>query len=148
MPRKEQLQNDLKAAMKARDEVRVSTIRLALSAVRNAEIDRGRELNDDEMTEVLAREVKMRREAIEGADKAGRPDVADRESKELEVLTGYLPKQLGEDEIEQIAREVAAEVGAAGPQDRGRVMGTLMQRVRGRADGRVVSQVVERILQG
>jgi len=147
MPRKEQLQNDLKAAMKARDEVRVSTIRLALSAVRNAEIDRGRELNDDEMTEVLAREVKMRREAIEGADKAGRPDVADRESKELEVLTGYLPKQLGEDEIEQIAREVAAEVGAAGPQDRGRVMGTLMQRVRGRADGRVVSQVVERILQ-
>jgi len=133
--------------MKARDELRVSTIRLALSAVRNAEIAKGRELTDDEMTEVLAREVKRRREAIEGAEKAGRQDVADKETKELEILTDYLPEQLGEEEIVRIAREIIGEVGAAGPKDRGRVMSALMQRIRGRADGRVASQVVERILQ-
>jgi len=133
--------------MKARDELRVSTIRLALSAVRNAEIAKGRELTDDEMTEVLAREVKRRREAIEGAEKARRQDVADKETKELEILTDYLPEQLGEEEIVRIAREIIGEVGAAGPKDRGRVMSALMQRIRGRADGRVASQVVERILQ-
>ena len=133
--------------MKARDELRVSTIRLALSAVRNAEIAKGRELTDDEMTEVLAREVKRRREAIEGAEKAGRQDVADKETKELEILTDYLPEQLGEEEIVRIAREIIGEVGAAGPKDRGRVMSALMERIRGRADGRVASRVVERILQ-
>ena len=133
--------------MKARDELRVSTIRLALSAVRNEEIAKGRELTDDEMTEVLAREVKRRREAIEGAEKARRQDVADKETKELEILTDYLPEQLGEEEIVRIAREIIGEVGAAGPKDRGRVMSALMQRIRGRADGRVASQVVERILQ-
>ena len=147
MSQKQRLQENLKAAMKARDELRVSTIRLALSAVRNAEIAKGRELTDDEMTEVLAREVKRRREAIEGAEKAGRQDVADKETKELEILTDYLPEQLGEEEIVRIAREIIGEVGAAGPKDRGRVMSALMQRIRGRADGRVASQVVERILQ-
>jgi hypothetical protein len=147
MSQKQRLQENLKAAMKARDELRVSTIRLALSAVRNAEIAKGRELTDDEMTEVLAREVKRRREAIEGAEKARRQDVADKETKELEILTDYLPEQLGEEEIVRIAREIIGEVGAAGPKDRGRVMSALMQRIRGRADGRVASQVVERILQ-
>lgn len=147
MSHKEKLQNDLKTAMKARDELRVSTIRLALSAVRNLEIDKGRELTDEETMEVLSREAKRRRESIEGAEKAGRPDIAAKEAQELEILTVYMPEQLGEDEIEQIAKEVVFEVGAAGPKDRGRVMSALMQRVRGRADGKVVSQVVERILQ-
>ncbi len=134
--------------MKARDELKTSTIRLALSAVKNMEIDKGREATDEEITEVLTREVKRRREAIEGAEKAGRSDVADRERGELEILSVFLPKQLGEDEIELIVREVIAEVGAAGPKDRGRVMSVLMPRVRGKADGKVVNQVVERILQG
>lgn len=133
--------------MKARDESRVSTIRLALAAVKNTEIDRGQELTDDETMEVLAREAKRRREAIEGAEKAGRPDFAEREQKELEILTVYLPKQLGEDEIDRIAQEVITEVGATSMKDRGKVMSALMQRVRGRADGKVVSQVVERALQ-
>ncbi|MBI2843546.1 MAG: GatB/YqeY domain-containing protein [Armatimonadetes bacterium] len=147
MSQKQKLQENLKSAMKARDELRVSTIRLALSAVRNSEIDRRRELTDEEVTEVLARESKRRREAIEGAEKARRPDVADRERSELEILSEYLPRQLSEEEIEAIAREVIAETGAAGPKDRGRVMGALMQRLRGRADGKMVGQVVERILQ-
>lgn len=147
MSLKEKLQEDLKTALKARDELRLSTIRLALSAVRNAEIDKGQELNDEQVTEVISREAKRRREAIEGAKSAGREDFAEKESKELEVLSEYLPKQLGEEEIEQIAREVIAETGAVSLKDRGRVMSALMQRVRGRADGKMVSQVVERILQ-
>jgi uncharacterized protein YqeY len=147
MSLKDKLQEDLKTAMKARDESRVSTIRLALAAVKNTEIDRGQELTDDETMEVLAREAKRRREAIEGAEKAGRPDFAEREQKELEILTVYLPKQLGEDEIDRIAQEVITEVGATSMKDRGKVMSALMQRVRGRADGKVVSQVVERALQ-
>lgn len=134
--------------MKARDEVTLSTIRLAISAVKNAEIDKGRELTDEETVEVIAREAKRRREAIEGAEKAGRSDIADKERKELEILTRYLPKQLSEDEIERIAKEVAAEIGAVDQKGRGRVMSMLMQKVRGRADGKVVGQVVDRILQG
>lgn len=148
MSQKDKLQENMKTAMKARDELRVSTIRLAISAVKNAEIDRGRELTDEEVTEVLAKEAKSRREAIEGAKQAGRADIAEKEGKELEVLTEFLPKQLGEDEIEQIVKEVVAEVGAVDMKDRGRVMSALMQRVRGRADGKLVSQVVERALQG
>lgn len=147
MSQKEKLQNDLITAMKTRDELRTSTIRLAISAVKNIEIEKGRELTDEETTEVIAREVKRRREAIEGAEKAGRSDIAAKEAKEIEVLAVYLPEQLGENEIEQIVREVVLEVGAAGPKDRGRVMGALMPRVRGRADGKAVNQVVERILQ-
>jgi len=148
MSQKQQLQEDLKTSLKARDALRVSTIRLALSATKNIEIERGRELTDEELTEVLAREAKRRREAIEGAEKAGRSDIADKENKELEILAEYLPKQLTEKEIEQIAKDVIAEVGAASPQDRGRVMGALMQRIKGRADGKIAGQVVERILQG
>jgi uncharacterized protein len=148
MSHKEKLQEDLKVAMKARDELRVSTIRLALSAVRNTEIDKGRDLTDDETLEVVAREVKRRREAIEGAEKAERPDIVERESAELKVLAVYLPEQLSEEDITRFAAEVIVETGASGPKDRGKVMSALMQKVRGRADGKVVSQVVERILQG
>ncbi|MEN6520324.1 MAG: GatB/YqeY domain-containing protein [Armatimonadota bacterium] len=147
MSHKEKLQNDLKTAMKARDELRTSTIRLALSAVRNLEIDKGRELTDEETLEVLAKEAKSRRESIEGAEKAGRPDIATKEAQELEILTVYMPKQLGEAEIEQLAKDAAAEVGAIDLKDRGRVMSALMPRVKGRADGKLVSRVVERILQ-
>ncbi len=147
MSQKEKLQESLKTAMKARDELRVSTIRLALAAVKNVEITKGRELTDEETLEVIAREAKGRREAIEGAEKARRPDIAEKEGKELEVLTDFLPEQLGEDEIADIVKQIITEIGATGPKDRGKVMGPIMQRVKGRADGKVVSQVVERILQ-
>ena len=137
----------MKTAMKARDELRTSTIRLAISAVKNSEIDKGRALTDEEVTEVIAREAKMRREAVEGAEKAGRPNIVERETRELDILSEYLPEQLGEDELVAMAKEIVAETGAAGPQDRGKVMSALMPRIKGRADGRLASQVVERILQ-
>lgn len=142
------LQEDLKQAMKSRDELTVSTIRLLRSSVSYARIQKGAELTDDEVLEVISREAKKRREAIEMAERGGRAEIAERERAELEVLNRYLPEQLGEAEIEAAARAIAAELGAHGPGDRGKVMGALMQRIRGRADGKLASQVVERILQG
>ena len=148
MPLAEKLLDDMKVAMKARDELKVSTLRLARSAIKNAEIDRGRSLTDEEILETLARESKRRREAIEGYEKAGRSELVEKEQTELAILSRYLPQQLDEAEIEKIAREVAAELGAVGMSDKGRMMGAVMPRARGRADGKVVNRIVDRVLQG
>ena len=144
----EKLQEDMKLAMKSRDQSRLSTIRLLRSSVGYARIAKGDELTDDEVLEVLSREAKRRREAIEAAEAGKRSDVADRERAELEIINGYLPEQLDEAAIEVIAREIAAELGANQPKDMGKVMGPLMQRIRGRADGKLAGSVVERILRG
>lgn len=144
----EQLQEDMKQAMKARDEIRLSTIRLLRSSVSYARIDKGVELTDDEVLEVLSREAKKRRESVEAAEKVGREDVAQRESAELKIVEAYLPKQMDEGEIEAIVREVVAEVGATDMKDKGKVMGPLMQRIKGKADGRLANSVVEKVLRG
>jgi uncharacterized protein len=144
----EQLLEDMKLAMKSKDVLRLSTIRVLRSSVSYAQIDKGEELTDDEVLAVLSREAKRRREAIDAAVSGGRSDVADREQAELEIINAYLPEQLDEAEIEAIAREVAAEVGATDPKDRGKVMGPLMQRIRGKADGKLAGVVVEKILRG
>jgi hypothetical protein len=143
-----QLQEDMKLALKSRDELRLSTIRLLLSSVSYVRIDKGGELTDDEVLDVLGKAAKQRRESIEAALSGDRPDIADKERAELDVITAYLPKQLDEAEIESIARQIATEVGASDIKDRGRVMGPLMQKLRGRADGKLVNQVVERVLRG
>lgn len=140
------LQEDMKQAMKSKDELRLSTIRLLRSSVGYAQINKGRELTDDEVIEVLSREAKQRRETIEAATQGGRPEVAQREKDELEIIESYLPKQLQEAEIEDLARQVIAETGAADIKDRGKVMGALMPRIRGRADGKLASQIVENLL--
>ncbi len=144
----ERLLDDMKLAMKSRDELRLSTIRLLRSSVSYAQINKGAQLTDDEVLQVLSREAKQRREAIEAADAGGRSDVADKERAELAVIEAYLPKQLDEAEIEAIAREVAAQVGATELKDRGKVMGPLMQRIKGKADGKLAGQVVEKLLRG
>ena len=148
MPLIEKLQNDMKQALKSRDALRLSTIRLVISSVGYARIDKGRELTDDDVLEVLARAAKQRKETIEAAEQGGRMDVAERERAELEIINEYLPKQLTEDEVESLAREIAAEVGAAGIKDMGKVMGPLMQRTRGQVDGKLAGKVVERVLRG
>ena len=144
----QKLQEDMKLAMKSRDALRLSTIRLLRSSVGYARIDKGDELTDDEVLEVLSRDAKRRREAIEAAEAGGRSDVADRERAELEIISEYLPKQLDEAEIEAIAREIAAEVGASELKDRGKLMGPLMQRIRGRADGKLAASIAEKLLRG
>ncbi len=144
----EKLLEDQKLAMKSRDELRLSTIRLLRSSVSYARINKGSELTDDEVLELLSREAKRRREAIDAAVSGERTDVAEKEMAELEIINAYLPQQLDEAQIEAIAKEIVDQTGANGPKDRGKVMGPLMQRIRGKADGKLAGQVVERLLQG
>ena len=143
----ERLAADLKDAMRQRDELRRSVLRMTLAALHNAEIAaRGQPLDDAAELAVLTKEAKQRRESIEEFRKAGRPDRADQEEAELAILAGYLPEQAGRDEILSAARAVIAETGASGARDIGKVMPVLMERLRGRAEGREVSEVVRELL--
>ncbi len=144
----EKLQQDMKLALKSKDELRLSTIRLLLSSVSYARIAKGGDLTDDEVIDVLMREAKKRKESIGLAERAGRVDIQERETSELDVINSYLPEELSDAEIEAIAREIVNEVGACDIKDKGKVMGPLMQRIRGRADGKVAGQIVEKILRG
>ena len=147
---KDRLRSDLTTAMKSRDEVRSSTLRMLLTAITNAEVA-GKEqveLSDDQIVGVLSTEAKKRREAATAFDDAGRAEMADKERAELEVLVGYLPEQLDEDEISDIVRAAVEQTGAAGEGMRamGKVMGVVQPQVKGRADGAAVAAEVRRQL--
>ena len=145
---REQLDDDLKSAMKSREALRLSVLRMLKSAARYAEIEKGETLSDDDVLQVVARECKRRRESIEQFEKGNRPDLVAKESAELEILKRYLPEQLDETEVIGIAREVISELHAASKADKGKVMGALMQKVRGKADGRLVNRIVDELLEG
>jgi uncharacterized protein len=138
----DRLQAELRTAMREGDELRRDTLRMAISAVHASEKDARRPLSDDEVVAILAREVKMRRESIAAYEKAGRPDLADKERREAEVVRRFLPAELDEDQLRALVREAIGEVGATSARDLGRVMGVLAPRTRGRADGRTVSGMV------
>lgn len=144
----ERLDADLKDAMRARDALRTSTIRLARAAIKNAEIERRRSLSEDEVMAVVQHEVKRRREAIEAYERGGRDDLVQKEKLEMAVLLGYLPAPLDEEDIRQLVGEVVAEMGATGERDFGRVMGTTMRRAGGRAEGKAVERIVREVLRG
>jgi uncharacterized protein YqeY len=143
---KDRLRADLTTAMKARDEVRSSTIRMVLTAITNAEVagKEARQLSDDEVVGVLSSEAKKRREAAEAFADAGRAESADKERAEAEVIAEYLPAQLGPDEIAALVAEAVEATGARGEGMRamGKVMGVLQPKVRGRADGGAVAAEV------
>jgi uncharacterized protein len=147
---KDRLRTDLTAAIKSRDEVRSSTLRMVLSAITNAEVagKQARELTDDDVIGVLTTEAKKRREAAEAFDAAGRAESAAKERSEGEVLADYLPEQLSEDEIKDLVTSTIASLGVAGEGMRamGRVMGALQPQTKGRADGATVSAEVRRQL--
>ena len=149
---KDRLRSDLTAAMKGRDELRSSTLRMVLTAVTNAEVagKQARELSDDDVVGVLSSEAKKRREAAEAFDGAGRVDSAARERAEAEVIAGYLPAPLTEEEVAELVRQAVADTGAAGEGMRamGKVMGIVQPQVRGRADGGAVAAEVRRQLAG
>lgn len=148
MTLKEQLQHDLTDAMKARDELRLAVLRMALTAVTNEEVagKQARTLGDDEVQKVLAREIKKRKEAAEAFAEAGRPDRAQRESEESQVLAHYLPAQLADDELAALVRTAVAESGATEPRQMGAVMKRVQPLVAGRADGSRVAAEVKRQL--
>jgi uncharacterized protein YqeY len=150
MSLKEKLQNDLTDAMRGRDEIRASTIRMILTSIKNEEVagKEARELNDAEMITVLSREAKKRREAAEAFDQAGAKDRADRERAEGVVIGEYLPKQLTEDEIKSLIAAAMAETGASTPAQMGLVMKSLQPKIAGKADGGLVSSLVKAALAG
>lgn len=136
------IETDLKDAMRARDELRVSTLRLTLSALRSAEKELQRSLKEDEELQVLQRERKRRVESVRAFRDAGRDEQAGREEQELAVLEALLPAPLSDGEIERIVDDAIAETGATSLRDLGRVMADVMPQIAGRADGSVVSQFV------
>lgn len=141
----EKIKTDLKEALKSRDSFKAGTLRYVLSAVHNAEIDKGKgsKLTEEELATLLQKQAKQRKESIEAYRKGDRSDLVEKEEKELEIIEAYLPEQLGEEEIKKIVGEAIEQVGASGPQDMGKVMGALMPKVKGRADGSLVSRLVK-----
>jgi uncharacterized protein len=142
------IESAMRDAMRARDERRTGTLRMAMAAAHNRQIELGRPLTDDEVVDVLARQVKQRRESIEQFRSGGREEMAAVEEAEAAILGEFLPEQLPADELEALVRAAIAETGAAGPGDMGRVMGRVMPQVKGRADGKAVSDAVRRELSG
>jgi hypothetical protein len=136
------LQEDLTAAIRAHDELRRDTLRMAIAAVYNTAKAARRELSDDEVVQVLTREVKSRHESVEAYTAANRPDAAAKEKAEIEIIRAYLPEQLDATELERLVREAVDESGAASAREMGKVMAVLMPKVRGRADGKQVSALV------
>ena len=145
---KDTLRSDLTDSIRARDELRSSTLRMALTSLTNEEVagDRARELSDDDVLNVLAREAKRRREAATAYDDANRPELAERERAELVVIEGYLPAQLSDDELSALVADAIAETGAEGPRAMGQVMKAVQPKVAKRADGGRVSAEVRRQL--
>jgi hypothetical protein len=148
---KDQLQSDLTTAIKSRDEVTAATIRMALTAITNEEVSgkEARALSDDDVLTVLGREAKKRREAAEAYDAASRPELADRERAELQVIARYLPQPLTDDEVRSIVEAAVAEAtagGASGGQAMGAVMKIVQPQVKGRADGGAVAAMVKTAL--
>jgi uncharacterized protein YqeY len=150
MSLKEQLATDLTDAMRKGDETRKSTLRMLMAAINVQEVSGSerRELADDQVMQVIAKQVKQRRESIEEFTKAGRTDLAGKEEAELVILQAYMPAQMGREEIEAEARKAIEEAGATGPQDKGKVMQVIMPRLAGRAEGRDINEVVTRLLAG
>jgi len=140
---KDRIATETVEALKAGEKVRVSTLRLLTSAIRNREIEVGRELSEDEVLEIAAKEAKKRRESIEAYGAAGRQDLVDKESAELEVLQVYLPEQLSDTDIDAIVDEAIAATGATGPGEMGKVMSAVMAKAKGKADGKVIQERVK-----
>ena len=145
MSLKDNIQEDLKASLKAGDQVRSLTLRMLLAAMVNKEKE-GKEVTEEQLQDVVSSEAKKRREAEEAFLKGGRPELAEKEKAELEVLFSYLPEQLTEDEIRTLVKEAIQKTGATDPKDMGKVMGKLAPQVKGKADGGVVAKVVQQLL--
>jgi uncharacterized protein len=146
MDKKAELENALKAAMRSGDEIRKRTLRMAISAVRMAEIEKGEPLSDSAVMSILQKELKSRQETIEEAKRANRMDLAESTSEEVSVLETFLPQQMSAQELEGLVRQAIQETGASSPADMGRVMKTLMPRLQGRATGDQTSAAVRRLL--
>jgi hypothetical protein len=148
MTLKNKITEDMKAAMRARESARLSTIRLLLAAMKQKEVDERVAMEDAVVLSIIEKMIKQRRESIAQYEKAGRSDLADAEKAEIAVLSGYLPQQLSDAEVQKEIESAIAAAGAAGPKDMGKVMGLLKSRLAGRADMGKLSGLVKAKLQG
>jgi len=143
---KVKIQADMKQALKKKEALVVSTLRLLLAEIHNQEIEKQKELTDEEIVGVVQKEVKRRKEAIEAYRKGKREDLLTKEKKEMALLNNYLPQPLSAEELETTIQSVIKELGATGPADFGKVMGPVMAKVKGKADGQAVSEAVKKVL--
>jgi uncharacterized protein YqeY len=143
----EKLSDDYKEALKAGDKSRVSILRMIKAAVKNREIEKGSSITDDEISSILRTFIKRANESIGQFSKAGRMDLAEKEKEELSIMQGYLPRQLGEEEVRGFVNESIKEVGATGPKDMGKVMKAVMAKTKGLADGKLVNNLVRETLE-
>jgi hypothetical protein len=144
---KEKLSEDFKEAMKARDEIRKTTVNLIRAAIKQVEVDTRTELDEEAVLGVIAKQVKMRKDALPDFEKAGRTDLLETYNKEIDILMAYLPEQMTIEEIQKIVREVMAELGIeGGKQNMGKLMGAVMPKVKGKADGGDVRKAIEGLL--
>lgn len=147
MSLKDRLQNDFKESMKTKDEIRKNTINLARAAIKQYEVDNREELDEQGILAILTKQVKMRKDALSDFEKAERTDLLDAYNREIEILMEYLPKQLSEEEITEIIKATAAELGIEeGKQNMGKLIGAVMPKVKGIADGGVVRKIIEGLL--
>ena len=148
MTLRDRLTEDMKQAMKDKEagRLKLSVIRMVRSAAKNVEIDRRKELDDNELLEVLAKEVKMRRDSLDEFRKADRPELLATLEQEIAVLMEYLPEQMSESEVRALVTQAVADAQAASAKDMGKVMALLMPKVKGRADGKLVNSIVKELL--
>lgn len=143
----ERLNEDMKQAMRNQDKFKLSVIRMIRSSIKNVEIDQRKTLTDEDVLDILNREVKQRKDALEDYEKAGRDDLVQKVKEEIAIVSGYMPEQLDEEQIRRIVEETIREVGASSKSEMGKVMGALMPKIKGRADGKLVNRLVQQILQ-
>lgn len=147
MSLKEVLQQDLKSAMKERDAIKKNVVTMMRAAILQIEKDKKVELDDEGVIEVIARGVKQRKDSIPEFEKGNRPDLVENIKREVDILMGYLPQQLNEDELQRIISDTIFEIGAQSAKDMGKVMNALMPKIKGRADGKLVNTIVKQLLQ-
>lgn len=143
----EKIADDFKIALKTGDKNKLSVLRMIKSAMKNLEIEKKAPLTDEDTQAVLMLFAKRARESIEQFSKAGRTDLVEKEESELSIIQEYLPKQLGEEEIRKIIKDIINEEGAAGPKDLGKVMKPVMARLKGQAEGKLISNIVKEVLE-
>lgn len=142
----DQLQEDMKIAMRNKEKEKLLTIRMVRSAIKKAEIDAKEPLSDDEILDVIMREVKQRKDAISEYKKAGRDDLVQKENNELAILESYLPKQLTEEELREVIQTTIQKLGATSKKEMGKVMGAVLSQVKRKADGKTVNRLVQEML--
>ena len=146
MPLSEKITEDLKEAMKAKEKLRISCLRMLKSNLKNRQVEKGETLSDAEIQSIISSMIKKGREAAKEFKEGGRADLAAKEEEEIKFLYSYLPEQLQPDEIERIIKETISELSAQGPKDLGKVMKTAMARIAGRAQGKEVNEIARKLL--